>query len=387
MHNGSRTDGSADGKGAGDAKGKGAIAVAACCGVVRARAWLARPCTAGHRTRAARRLVRHAAGDETAARAFFPEHGGQSAEPGDDRDAPAAARERSNARAADAARGRGRRRHAFAVRCKVGNGDEVVARFEGEPAAPHRLLCAARSAAARLRRGAAAARGSCARRRRGRAAGQAWLDARAASGAWSGAALVARGDVLVTGAWGEADRAKKIPNTADTRFNVGSIGKMFAHRDRAARAGGQAVARRPAFAIPAGLPARRLDHDRDAARAPFGRRRLLQRRLRGRPDKAKLRHNRDYLPLFRDQPLWFAPGTSERYSNGGYVLLGEVIAKASGEDYYEYLAKHVFGPAGMTATAARSSRATARRASRGLPRRAAADGARQRGYAPRARQQ
>ena len=56
------------------------------------------------------------------------------------------------------------------------------------------------------------------------------------------------------------------------------------------------------------------------------------------------------LALIRDQPLWFAPGTSERYSNGGYVLLGEVIAKASGEDYYDYLMKHVFAPAGMKRT-------------------------------------
>src|SRR5262249_49934792 len=67
-------------------------------------------------------------------------------------------------------------------------------------------------------------------------------------------------------------------------------------------------------------------------------------------DKSKLRHNHDYLALFRDQPLWFAPGTSERYSNGGYALLGEVIAKARGADYYEYLGRHLFAPAGMKST-------------------------------------
>src|SRR5258706_16300478 len=69
-------------------------------------------------------------------------------------------------------------------------------------------------------------------------------------------------------------------------------------------------------------------------------------------DRSQLRHNHDYLALIRDQPLWFAPGTSQRYSNGGYALLGEVIEKASGEDYYDYLAAHVFKPAGMEHTGA-----------------------------------
>jgi CubicO group peptidase (beta-lactamase class C family) len=69
-------------------------------------------------------------------------------------------------------------------------------------------------------------------------------------------------------------------------------------------------------------------------------------------DRSQLRHNHDYLALLRDQPLWFPPGTHERYSNGGYVLLGEVIAKASGEDYYDYLARHLYAPAGMKATGA-----------------------------------
>src|SRR5262249_52303448 len=67
-------------------------------------------------------------------------------------------------------------------------------------------------------------------------------------------------------------------------------------------------------------------------------------------DKSKLRRNHDYLALIRDQPLWFAPGTAERYSNGGYALLGEVIEKVSGEDYYAYLAKPLFAPAGMKTT-------------------------------------
>ena len=45
---------------------------------------------------------------------------------------------------------------------------------------------------------------------------------------FSGAVLVARGDrVLVAHACGLASRRYGVPNTADTRFNLGSINKMF----------------------------------------------------------------------------------------------------------------------------------------------------------------
>jgi CubicO group peptidase (beta-lactamase class C family) len=63
-------------------------------------------------------------------------------------------------------------------------------------------------------------------------------------------------------------------------------------------------------------------------------------------------HNRDYLPLFVNEPLQFEPGTQERYSNAGYVVLGLVVERVSGEDYYEYVRKHIYEPAGMTHTAA-----------------------------------
>jgi CubicO group peptidase (beta-lactamase class C family) len=39
------------------------------------------------------------------------------------------------------------------------------------------------------------------------------------------------------------------------------------------------------------------------------------------------------------------------YSNGGYVLLGRIIEVVTGVSYYEYVRRHIFGPAGMDATA------------------------------------
>lgn len=56
----------------------------------------------------------------------------------------------------------------------------------------------------------------------------------------------------------------------------------------------------------------------------------------------------DWYAVIRDQPLNFEPGTREEYSNGGFVLLGMIIEKVSGEDYYAYIQRHVCEPAAMT---------------------------------------
>jgi len=66
--------------------------------------------------------------------------------------------------------------------------------------------------------------------------------------------------------------------------------------------------------------------------------------------KEEFRNPSDYFRLFADDPLLFEPGTSERYSNGGYMVLGAIIEAVSGQDYDEYVQNNIFDPAGMTAT-------------------------------------
>ena len=56
------------------------------------------------------------------------------------------------------------------------------------------------------------------------------------------------------------------------------------------------------------------------------------------------------IALFRDAPLDFEPGSSYRYSNSGYILLGMVVEKASGTPYPEYLRDHFFVPLGLAHT-------------------------------------
>jgi serine beta-lactamase-like protein LACTB len=65
-------------------------------------------------------------------------------------------------------------------------------------------------------------------------------------------------------------------------------------------------------------------------------------------------HIREDLPPSRlletyvaHQGLDFEPGTHYRYSNTGYILLGMLIEKASGQSYAEFLEKHFFEPLGL----------------------------------------
>ena len=50
---------------------------------------------------------------------------------------------------------------------------------------------------------------------------------------------------------------------------------------------------------------------------------------------------------FRDKPLEFEPGTKWNYSNSGYVLLGYLIEKISGESYSDFVQQNIFTPLGM----------------------------------------
>jgi CubicO group peptidase (beta-lactamase class C family) len=50
---------------------------------------------------------------------------------------------------------------------------------------------------------------------------------------------------------------------------------------------------------------------------------------------------------FKSKPLDFEPGTKWSYSNSGYVLLGYILEKVSGESYQRFLQENIFNPLGM----------------------------------------
>ena len=73
-------------------------------------------------------------------------------------------------------------------------------------------------------------------------------------------------------------------------------------------------------------------------------------------DKTKVATNDDiivYLKKFHPAPL-FKPGQKYMYSNTGYVLLGSIVEKASGEEFISFCNKRIFQPLAMTTTDVRN---------------------------------
>lgn len=59
------------------------------------------------------------------------------------------------------------------------------------------------------------------------------------------------------------------------------------------------------------------------------------------------------LALLEDvDRLYFAPGSSYRYSNGAYALLALLVERASGRDYAGFLHERIFAPLGMDGSVA-----------------------------------
>jgi CubicO group peptidase (beta-lactamase class C family) len=54
------------------------------------------------------------------------------------------------------------------------------------------------------------------------------------------------------------------------------------------------------------------------------------------------------VDFFKDAPMDFDPGTDFRYDNSGYILLGYIIEKITGEPYAQYIRENILQPAGMT---------------------------------------
>ncbi|HET7815673.1 MAG TPA: serine hydrolase domain-containing protein [Candidatus Baltobacteraceae bacterium] len=180
------------------------------------------------------------------------------------------------------------------------------------------------------------------------------LDVRAqqdfSAGRFAGNVLVARdGKALFSKSYGLADRSSNTPNSAASKFRLGSMNKMFT-----------------AVSIVQLVQAGKLDLDK-----PFGTYlpdypnksvsaavtlRQLLTHTGGTGDifgpafdkhRLDLKTLQDYVDLYGSRPLLFAPGSKWDYSNFGYILLGAVIEKVSGENYYSYVREHIYEPAGM----------------------------------------
>lgn len=55
----------------------------------------------------------------------------------------------------------------------------------------------------------------------------------------------------------------------------------------------------------------------------------------------------ELIDLFKNEPADFAPGERWSYNNSGYILLGAIIEKVSGQSYEEFVRRNIFEPLGM----------------------------------------
>ncbi|MGE0886442.1 MAG: serine hydrolase [Blastocatellales bacterium] len=181
-----------------------------------------------------------------------------------------------------------------------------------------------------------------------------WIDQQAAADDFSGVVLIAKnGKPIFQKAVGLADKASKTPNRIDTKFNLGSINKLFTRiaitqlieqgklswDDKL----GKILPDYPNKEAAEKVTVKRLVEMQSGIGDFFG------KKYDATP-KERLRSINDYLPLFADQALAFEPGSKRAYSNGGYIVLGAIIEKVTGQTYYDYVREHIFKPAGMANT-------------------------------------
>lgn len=181
-----------------------------------------------------------------------------------------------------------------------------------------------------------------------------YLEQAVAADTFSGAVLIAKdGKPIFKKAYGSANKSSNTPNNVDTKFNLGSIDKSFT-----AVAIAQLVQQgKLSFSDPIGkyLP----DYPNKTVAAKVTIHQLLTHTSgmgmyfndEFMKRRASLKTLSDLLPLFVNDSLDFEPGQKMQYSNSGYVVLGLIIEKLTGQNYFDYVRKNIFDPAGMKNTA------------------------------------
>jgi D-alanyl-D-alanine carboxypeptidase len=179
------------------------------------------------------------------------------------------------------------------------------------------------------------------------------IQKRTAEDHFAGAVMIAKGHKIVfSGAYGPADREHHVPNRLDTRFRIGSMNKMFTATAvlQLAQAGklkltdpiGKYLTDYPNKDIASKVTVHHLlthtGGTGDIFGPEFDKNRLTLRTLGS------------YVALYGNRRPEFEPGARFAYSNYGFILLGVLIERVSGQSYYDYVREHIFQPAGMTRT-------------------------------------
>lgn len=161
------------------------------------------------------------------------------------------------------------------------------------------------------------------------------------------AVLIAQGDSIIYERYfGIADMQSLRPVTAETRFNIASVSKQFTVAALLQQAADIDTAVSEWFDFPQpwweDVTLRHLASH--SSGVPDS---------RDRSDRMKCIHATDstseaFFPTV--EKLKFPPGSGYDYLNPSFILLARVVEQLSGEEFTEYMQRHIFNPAGMSST-------------------------------------
>lgn len=162
-------------------------------------------------------------------------------------------------------------------------------------------------------------------------------------------AIVLKGHTIFRKAYGFADLENNLIATPDTLFRTASIAKPMT------AVGALELVERGKLDLDA--PIQRYCPQFPEKKWPITTRELLGhlggiRWYEGKEPESTVHYSStaDGMIIFKNDPLVAPPGEKFTYSTYGYTVVGCVMEGASGEKYPEYMAQHVFRPAGMTHT-------------------------------------
>jgi CubicO group peptidase (beta-lactamase class C family) len=159
-------------------------------------------------------------------------------------------------------------------------------------------------------------------------------------------AVSQHGKVVVNRAYGSADLERDVPLSPNSIFDIGSVRKQF-------------VAAAVLLLVEDGRLSLSDDIRKHFPELPdYGHKVTVNHLLThtsGVRDWTGLRPlaggNADVVSLIlRQRGLNFVPGEEWSYSNSGYVLLTEIVARASGMSFADFARKRLFEPLGMKTT-------------------------------------
>ena len=165
------------------------------------------------------------------------------------------------------------------------------------------------------------------------------------------AVLTARdGKILLEKGYGLAQIDGQVPITCDTRFRIGSITKQFtAAAILKLQEQGRLSTSDPISMYIQDWPKGREVTLRHLLNHSSGIHNYTSKP--GFQTNVAVATTLDALiESFKYDPYDFNPGDKFHYSNSGYVLLGHIIEKVTGETYASYLRRTLFEPLGMTNT-------------------------------------